>query len=162
MLRRGDPAGTRTPDPRLKRQLLYRLSYWVIFELKRLRCAPEPPKAALPNRNPAKRFLFGARSKRSGADIRRLRRMQRSGNGAPARAQRSGSRGERRSTGAKRGMADRPFRDGADFATTWQGWLDSNQRMRESKSLALPLGYTPIYRCRPEQQLRPAALTWGG
>ena len=26
----------------------------------------------------------------------------------------------------------------------WQGWLDSNQRMRESKSLALPLGYTPI------------------
>ena len=27
----GDPAGTRTPDPRLKRQLLYRLSYWVIF-----------------------------------------------------------------------------------------------------------------------------------
>jgi hypothetical protein len=26
----------------------------------------------------------------------------------------------------------------------WQGWLDSNQRVRESKSLALPLGYTPI------------------
>ena len=26
----------------------------------------------------------------------------------------------------------------------WQGWLDSNQRMRESKSLALPLGYTPV------------------
>ena len=26
----------------------------------------------------------------------------------------------------------------------WQGWLDLNQRMRESKSLALPLGYTPI------------------
>ena len=26
----------------------------------------------------------------------------------------------------------------------WQGWLDSNQRMRESKSLALPLGYTPM------------------
>ena len=28
----------------------------------------------------------------------------------------------------------------------WQGWLDSNQRMRESKSLALPLGYTPVWR----------------
>ena len=28
----------------------------------------------------------------------------------------------------------------------WQGRLDSNQRMRESKSLALPLGYTPIGR----------------
>ena len=28
--------------------------------------------------------------------------------------------------------------------TSWQGWLDSNQRVRESKSLALPLGYTPI------------------
>ena len=26
----------------------------------------------------------------------------------------------------------------------WQGWLDSNQRMRESKSLALPLGDTPM------------------
>lgn len=29
--------------------------------------------------------------------------------------------------------------------TKWQGWLDSNQRVRESKSLALPLGYTPIF-----------------
>ena len=27
----------------------------------------------------------------------------------------------------------------------WQGWLGSNQRMRESKSRALPLGYTPIW-----------------
>ena len=27
----GDPAGTRTPDLRLKRALLYQLSYWVIF-----------------------------------------------------------------------------------------------------------------------------------
>ena len=27
----------------------------------------------------------------------------------------------------------------------WLGWLDSNQRMRESKSRALPLGYTPIW-----------------
>ena len=26
----------------------------------------------------------------------------------------------------------------------WLGWLDSNQRVRESKSLALPLGYTPM------------------
>ena len=30
----------------------------------------------------------------------------------------------------------------------WLGWLDSNQRMRESKSRALPLGYTPM--CRIE------------
>ena len=30
LLRRGDPAGTRTPDLRLKRALLYQLSYWVI------------------------------------------------------------------------------------------------------------------------------------
>nr|DAQ03992.1 MAG TPA: hypothetical protein [Inoviridae sp.] len=30
----------------------------------------------------------------------------------------------------------------------WQGWLDSNQRMRESKSLALPLGYTPVWKNR--------------
>ena len=26
----------------------------------------------------------------------------------------------------------------------WLGWLGSNQRMTESKSVALPLGYTPI------------------
>ena len=26
----------------------------------------------------------------------------------------------------------------------WQGWQDSNLRMRESKSRALPLGYIPI------------------
>ena len=28
----------------------------------------------------------------------------------------------------------------------WQGRLDSNQRMRESKSLALPLGYAPKWK----------------
>ena len=28
----------------------------------------------------------------------------------------------------------------------WQGWLDSNQRMRESKSLALPLGDAPMWK----------------
>ena len=30
----------------------------------------------------------------------------------------------------------------------WQGRLDSNQRMRESKSLALPLGYAPKWKKR--------------
>ena len=29
----------------------------------------------------------------------------------------------------------------------WLGWLDSNQRMTESKSVALPLGYTPNLFC---------------
>ena len=28
---------------------------------------------------------------------------------------------------------------------TWLGWQDSNLRMRESKSRALPLGYTPMH-----------------
>ena len=28
----------------------------------------------------------------------------------------------------------------------WRGWLGSNQRIRESKSRALPLGYSPIRR----------------
>ena len=48
--------------------------------------------------------------------------------------------------------------------TPWLGWLDSNQRMRESKSRALPLGYTPIWkvRQRPERTLRPSATVWGG
>jgi hypothetical protein len=30
-LRRGDPAGIRTPDTLLKRQVLCRLSYWVLY-----------------------------------------------------------------------------------------------------------------------------------
>ena len=29
-------------------------------------------------------------------------------------------------------------------SSCWLGWLDLNQRMTESKSVALPLGYTPI------------------
>ncbi len=29
--------------------------------------------------------------------------------------------------------------------TRWLGWWDSNTRMPESKSGALPLGYSPIY-----------------
>ncbi len=33
----------------------------------------------------------------------------------------------------------------AHFAPTWLGWLDLNQRMTESKSVALPLGYTPLF-----------------
>ena len=64
--RRGDPAGIRTPDPLLKRQLLCRLSYRIVFYSKRI----------------CDQF--------------------------------------------------------------WLGRLDSNQRMRESKSLALPLGDTPV------------------
>ena len=68
----GDPAGIRTPDTLLKRQVLCRLSYWVIFGLG----------------------------------------------------------GEKR----------------------WQGWLDSNQRVRESKSLALPLGYTPVCKAGTEEK----------
>ena len=61
-----DPSGIRTPDPLLKRQLLCRLSYRIIY-----------PK-------------------------------------------------------------HRQVENG------WLGRLDSNQRMRESKSLALPLGDTPV------------------
>ena len=37
----------------------------------------------------------------------------------------------------------------------WQGWLDSNQRIRESKSLALPLGYTPVYGLRRAHRVLP-------
>ena len=43
----------------------------------------------------------------------------------------------------------------------WQGWLDSNQRMRESKSLALPLGYTPIGKRGLGSNPIPLFL-WGG
>ena len=37
-------------------------------------------------------------------------------------------------------------RSKADFAPTWLGWRDSNPRVTESKSVALPLGYIPIHR----------------
>ena len=71
----GAPAGIRTPDTLLKRQVLCRLSYWGKSKMKRL----------------------------------------------------------------------------------WQGWLDTNQRMRESKSLALPLGYTPIKGGEIAEKIK-----WGG
>ena len=44
----------------------------------------------------------------------------------------------------------------------WLGWLGSNQRMRESKSRALPLGYTPlsqIKKLRAGAELRPEAFS---
>ena len=45
----------------------------------------------------------------------------------------------------------------------WQGWLDSNQRMRESKSLALPLGYTPVWKDYQGLGSLPIPdLVWGG
>ena len=72
----GDPAGIRTPDPLLKRQLLCRLSY-------RIRV-----KHLLPINHRPRGRIHGQ----------------------------------------------------------WQGRLDSNQRMRESKSLALPLGYAPKWK----------------
>ena len=73
--RRGDPAGIRTPDPLLKRQLLCRLSYRIIFVFKN---------------------ALGRRS-------------------------------------------------------AWLGRLDSNQRVRESKSLALPLGDAPLWKERGDR-----------
>ena len=75
LLRRGDPAGIRTPDPLLKRQLLCRLSYRVM-----VLC--------------------------SAAAATRI---------------------------------------------VWLGRLDSNQRMRESKSLALPLGDAPLWKERGDR-----------
>jgi hypothetical protein len=39
------------------------------------------------------------------------------------------------------GKLDMPYRD----ATGWLGREDSNLRMAESKSAALPLGYAPLY-----------------
>ena len=77
----GDPAGIRTPDPLLKRQLLCRLSY-------RIRV-----KHLLPINHRPRGRIHGQ----------------------------------------------------------WQGRLDSNQRMRESKSLALPLGYAPKWKKRGDR-----------
>ena len=50
---------------------------------------------------------------------------------------------------------------GEPLVIVWQGWLDSNQRMRESKSLALPLGYTPMWGRGIGMNPIPPLL-WGG
>jgi hypothetical protein len=46
----------------------------------------------------------------------------------------------------------------------WLGWLDSNQRMTESKSVALPLGYTPRYMqyIKNAKHFCFALVCWGG
>ena len=89
----GDPAGIRTPDPLLKRQLLCRLSY-------RIRV-----KHLLPINHRPRGRIHGQ----------------------------------------------------------WQGRLDSNQRMRESKSLALPLGYTPVWKKNQGLGSLPIPdIQWGG
>lgn len=46
----------------------------------------------------------------------------------------------------------------------WLGWLDSDQRMTESKSVALPLGYTPKYRqyIKNAKHFCFALVCWGG
>ena len=45
----------------------------------------------------------------------------------------------------------------------WLGRLDSNQRMRESKSLALPLGYTPVWKKNQGLGSLPIPdIQWGG
>lgn len=48
--------------------------------------------------------------------------------------------------------------------SVWLGWLDLNQRMTESKSVALPLGYTPIFyfyiKIRKAKNL--PCVIWGG
>ena len=58
--------------------------------------------------------------------------------------QRSGRDLERRCGGMSELWPPGKARDMQLAPTMWQGWLDSNQRVRESKSLALPLGYTPV------------------
>lgn len=41
------------------------------------------------------------------------------------------------------------------YVKLWLGWWDSNPRIKESKSFALPLGYTPITDPASEEQRRP-------
>ena len=43
-------------------------------------------------------------------------------------------------------MGEDVYKRQVSSGKSWQGWLDSNQRMRESKSLALPLGDTPVWK----------------
>ena len=66
----GDPAGTRTPDLRLKRALLYQLSYWVIKAeehggLPRPKGVPAKPRSRLcgeAEKFPVRRPSSGKRS----------------------------------------------------------------------------------------------------
>ena len=47
------------------------------------------------------------------------------------------------------GLWRRVWRTTFPDAPRWQGWLDLNQRVQESKSCALPLGDTPVFAQSP-------------
>ena len=70
----GDPAGARTPDNRLKRQVLYQLSYRVIYYMKTW---GEKPRALRPLPNQNEGFDLERRSN-GGNEPCRLRRGERS------------------------------------------------------------------------------------
>ena len=68
--------------------------------------------------------------------------------GAPAGAQRSGSGGEKEEGGCGYGvfaaLTETAETEWSCLLPTWLGWQDSNLRMPESKSGALPLGDIPM------------------
>ena len=140
----GTPGGIRTPDLLLRRQLLYPAELLArIIQLKN-----ERQRAQI-------------KAQRSGSDLEK----EKGGCGygvfsawSKTEAQRSGFGFERRnraaqprkSAGAKRLRF--PSRAERISTMTWLGWQDSNLRIPESKSGALPLGDSPV-------SLRPAAST---
>ena len=48
------------------------------------------------------------------------------------------------------------------WGMSWLGWLDLNQRMRESKSRALPLGDTPMFGFYDRLNLYCSLVVWSG
>ena len=139
----GDPAGTRTPDLRLKRALLYQLSYWVIStctkesnaERREIEAAQPQAQAAEPiprdPRKAAPQALWGSE------EISRPAQL--------SAALQAGS-------GAVRGISELAGMAGLEPANAGvkvpclTTWLHPNVDVRQG----------------PERTLRPSAMVWGG
>ena len=128
----GAPAGTRTPDTLLKRQVLYRLSYWGMSSehallgfgfAKGLERHP-------PNRNPAKRFRFGKEEGTYGY-------------------------------GAFPALTETGEAEWSKFLLTWWlGWRDSNPLYRSQSPVCYH--YTTSHCRRKPGPAPPASASWWG
>ena len=133
----GAPAGTRTPDTLLKRQVLYLLSYWGISSeqaLERLASVAVPPlkrEGLIPRRSPTRSPAQRVRVGRGRRNLR-IRSFRRPG----------GSGVDQVSSDVVAGMAG------------------LEPTISESKSGVLPLHYIPIFHRGRHGQ--PLSILWGG
>ena len=149
LLRHGDPAGARTPDNRLKRQVLYQLSYRVICAILKTRGFLSRALCPLPNRNGS--FDLERRSN-GGNELSRLRGSERSEVCSDDVAGMAGIEPAMRESKSRALTAWlHPYKGGRAEAVCfgpaviWGGRRDSNPRHSEPQSDALPTELRPPY-----------------